>query len=546
MPLFEQLSLSPQTMQAVQAMGFTEATEIQAQAIPLVLEGRDVIGRSHTGTGKTAAFGLPVIERLDKNLFRPQVIILSPTRELAMQICEEMRKFARFLPYVKFASLCGGQPMDGQMRQLKTANVVVGTPGRVMDHMRRRTLKLKDIRMVVLDEADEMLNMGFYEDITSILQDVPEERQTLLFSATMPPAILKLTKEFQKDPVLIEAAKGERTLAAIKQYYYHVPSGKKIDLLSLLLCHENPGRSMVFCNTKRMVDEVVETLNRAGVRCAGLHGDMKQSARTRVMDSFKSGRNSVLVATDVAARGIDVENVEAVFNFDIPSDPEIYIHRIGRTGRAGKEGAAYSFACNAAQVRLMRSLSQFAKCPILQQPIPSVKELEEEQRAAFLQNIKEEMSAAPAEDFSAFLSALEEDGLTARQAAQSLLSLLYRERRHSLPDIPQIPEIKAPAPSSAKTVKLRLNIGRNVRLAPNFIVGAMVDGAGLRAKDIGKIDIRQDNSTVELSPQDARQVMDKMEQCKIKGAKVKITMLPAAPPRFDTRGRPPRRRPKTT
>ncbi|MDD6098422.1 MAG: DEAD/DEAH box helicase, partial [Oscillospiraceae bacterium] len=339
---FNKLNLSQELINAVECLGYAEMTEIQEKSIPLLLEGHDVIGRSNTGTGKTAAFGIPAVEQISPaDSHNVSVLILCPTRELAMQACEEINKFAKFKKYVKTSAVYGGASMEKQIYALKKgANIVVGTPGRVMDHIRRRTLKLNNLKTVILDEADEMLNMGFREDIETILASVPEDRQTVLFSATMPPEILAITEKYQNDPVQIHIKSAQKTVSLVEQYYFEVAMGRKTDALKLLLLAYSPASSMVFCNTKKMVDELTEQLIQAGFRAAGLHGDMKQSQRTQVMNGFKKGASSVLVATDVAARGIDVSGIDAVFNYDIPQDNEYYIHRIGRTGRAGKAGNA--------------------------------------------------------------------------------------------------------------------------------------------------------------------------------------------------------------
>ncbi|MEG1822683.1 MAG: DEAD/DEAH box helicase, partial [Clostridiales bacterium] len=315
---FNELNLREEILRAVAEMGYTETTDIQEKAIPLVLEGKDVTGRSSTGTGKTAAFGIPIIQNTIDNKNLATVLILSPTRELAMQIAGEIRKFSKYLPGVPVATVYGGQSMDLQIKQLKTAKIVIGTPGRVMDHLRRKTLKLHNLETVVLDEADEMLNMGFIEDIETILETTPPTRQTLLFSATMPHAIVKISKEFQNDPVSVTADKGQRTVAQIAQSYYNIPQAGKIDTLKLLIEYHHPKRALIFCNTKRMVDDLAATLSQGGFKAVAIHGDMRQTQRTSVMNEFKSGRTNILIATDVAARGIDVEDVEAVFNFPLP------------------------------------------------------------------------------------------------------------------------------------------------------------------------------------------------------------------------------------
>ncbi|MFR6495967.1 MAG: DEAD/DEAH box helicase [Ruminococcus sp.] len=324
---FEELNLSAPLLEAIAQLDFTEMTEIQEKAIPLLLEGKDVIGKSNTGTGKTAAFSIPILEQMGQ---MPQeerrnvcALILCPTRELAMQACDEIRKFSRFQRQIKPVAVYGGASMERQIYQLKNgANLVVGTPGRVLDHLRRRTLKLDNLKTIVLDEADEMLNMGFREDIESVLAQIPEERQTVLFSATMPPAILAITKQYQNDPVLVQIQSAHRTVDAIAQFSVSVPMGRKTDALQLLLLSKQPKSAMIFCNTKKMVDELTEALCLRGFSAAGLHGDMKQLQRTQVMNGFKSGRNTILIATDVAARGIDVKGVDAVFNYDLPQDHE--------------------------------------------------------------------------------------------------------------------------------------------------------------------------------------------------------------------------------
>ncbi|MDE5859476.1 MAG: DEAD/DEAH box helicase, partial [Oscillospiraceae bacterium] len=350
--LFSELGLSEEVLKAVKQIGFEEATEIQSKTIPLLMAGKDVIGRSHTGTGKTAAFGIPAVESVDRNeKNRVQVIILCPTRELAMQACGELDKFSAFMPWVRTCAVYGGADIEKQIVQLKRgANIVVGTPGRVMDHINRRTLKLDGIRTIILDEADEMLNMGFREDIETILEYVPEQRQTVLFSATMPEQIMAITEQYQHEPTVVGVEEKSRTVDSVEQWYFDVPSGRKTDALQMLLLAYEPKLSMIFCNTKRMVDELTEQLVSKGFRAAGLHGDMKQSSRTQVLNAFKSGRINILIATDVAARGIDVDDVDAVFNYDIPQDNEYYIHRIGRPGRAGKTGAAYTISSGRRQI----------------------------------------------------------------------------------------------------------------------------------------------------------------------------------------------------
>ncbi|NTU88837.1 MAG: DEAD/DEAH box helicase, partial [Actinobacteria bacterium] len=368
------MSLTPQTIKAVQDMGYTEATAIQTAAIPLLLAGHDLIGRSSTGTGKTAAFGIPAIESVNPSLEYTQVLVLSPTRELAMQICVEMKKFAKYKKGISIAVVYGGSPMGEQIKKLRDANIVIGTPGRLMDHIRRGTLKLNRIKTVVLDEADEMLNMGFIDDIKTILTEVPEERQTVLFSATMPASLRKISQAFLTDPLTVDAAQGKNNQADIEQTYYQVAQHKKREALTLLM-YANKRRAIIFSNTKSMVDELADQLSKQGFEAAGLHGDMTQAARTQVMQGFRNGTVSVLVATDVAARGIDVDDVDVVINFDLPQSFEYYVHRIGRTGRAGRKGLSQTLVCNGNQYKTLHALMSYTGSTIQERKLPTSEEI---------------------------------------------------------------------------------------------------------------------------------------------------------------------------
>ena len=340
---FEELNLDAKILRAVTDMGFEAASPIQAKAIPLELEGKDIIGQAQTGTGKTAAFGIPLLEKIDPKNKKLQAVVLCPTRELAIQVAEEIRNLAKYMHGIKVLPIYGGQEIVKQIRSLKDGvQVIIGTPGRVMDHMRRKTIKFGQVHTVVLDEADEMLNMGFLEDMETILSELPEERQTVMFSATMPQAIAEIAKKFQKDPEIVKVVKKDLTVPKVTQYYYDVKPKNKLEVMCRLLDMYAPKLSVVFCNTKKQVDELVLALQGRGYFAEGLHGDLKQVQRDRVMNGFRKGRTDILVATDVAARGIDVDDVEAVFNYDIPQDEEYYVHRIGRTGRAGREGKAFS------------------------------------------------------------------------------------------------------------------------------------------------------------------------------------------------------------
>ena len=369
---YDESPIDGRIIRAVTELGFENMTPIQEQAIPVLLKGKDVIGQAQTGTGKTAAFGIPLLQQINPEDRSLQAVVLCPTRELAIQAAEEMRKFAKYMHSIKMVPIYGGQEMYRQINALKGgAQIVVGTPGRVMDHMRRHTLKMDTVKIVVLDEADEMLNMGFREDMELILKEMPAEHQTALFSATMPPAILEITGQYQKeDAVHVRVAAKELTVPLVKQYYFAVKNVYKEEVTCRLIDVYGLSRSIIFCNTKRMVDELADNLKKRGYQAEGLHGDLTQKQRDFVMGRFKSGNLQVLIATDVAARGIDVDDVEAVFNYDIPQDIEYYVHRIGRTGRAGREGVSFTFAYGRDMYRL-REIEKVCKTRMTELRIPS-------------------------------------------------------------------------------------------------------------------------------------------------------------------------------
>ena len=373
---YENSGLDERILKAVSEMGFENMTPIQAQAIPVFMDGMDIIGQAQTGTGKTAAFGIPVLQMVDPDVKSLQALILCPTRELAIQAAEEIRKFGKYMEGVKVLPIYGGQDINKQIRSLRNGvQIVVGTPGRVMDHMRRHTLKLANLKIIVLDEADEMLNMGFREDIETILKDIPSEHQTGLFSATMPKPILDITATYQKpDAVLIKVAAKELTVPLINQYYYEVKLKNKVEVVSRLLDYYNPKRSLIFCNTKRGVDELAEVLKGRGYFAEGFHGDMSQAQRDKIMNGFRKGFVEILIATDVAARGIDVDDVEAVINYDIPQDIEYYVHRIGRTGRAGKKGRAFTLVVGR-EIYKIRDIERVCKTKIKPRTVPSATDI---------------------------------------------------------------------------------------------------------------------------------------------------------------------------
>lgn len=387
--LFSSLDISNELLQAVTDMGFVSPSPIQAEAIPPILAGRDVIGQAQTGTGKTAAFGIPALELIDVQDRAVQTLVLCPTRELALQVAEEIRKLAKYKRGVRIEAIYGGDSIERQIRSLKSGvHIVIGTPGRVMDHMERNTLKLDNVKMMILDEADEMLDMGFREDIESILEDMPEERQTILFSATMSKPIMQITQKFLQDPVLVKVVKKELTNTNIEQVYFEVKPKAKVEVMCRLIDMYDLKLLLVFCNTKRKVDEIVEDLQIRGYQAEGLHGDLRQAQRNNVMSKFRSGTTSILVATDVAARGIDVDDVDAVINFDIPLDEEYYVHRIGRTGRAGKSGRAFSMVGRDEKYRF-REIQGYTKVRVEKGVIPSFEDIVGVRKARFIEQVQQ-------------------------------------------------------------------------------------------------------------------------------------------------------------
>ena len=423
-------------LRAVKEMGFEQFSPIQQQAIPEVLAGHDVIGQAQTGTGKTAAFGIPLLQMIDPELPKLQALVLCPTRELAIQAAEEIRKFAKYMHGIKVLPIYGGQDMGRQIKALKGApQVIVGTPGRVMDHMRRKTIRFNHLSIAVLDEADEMLNMGFREDMETILTQIPNEHQTVLFSATMPKPILAITGQFQDHPVLIKTVKKELTVPLIKQYYYEVRRENKKEIVARLLDYYNPKLTLIFCNTKRMVEELAEDLKGRGYLAEGIHGDLSQSQRDRVMESFRSGNTDILIATDVAARGIDVDDVEAVINFDVPQDNEYYVHRIGRTGRAGRKGRAFTLVVGR-EIRKIREIESVCKTTMKARAIPSVAEITRAKSQKILNGIleilhNEDLSYATA----VIVEKMEEEDCTALELAAAFLRDQLGKEKEEIPAV---------------------------------------------------------------------------------------------------------------
>ena len=418
-------------------MGFEEASPIQSAAIPVLLEGADVVGQSQTGSGKTAAFGIPAIQLVEPNLRAPQVIILCPTRELVVQVAEEIAKLAFFKRGVRELPIYGGQSYERQFRGLSAgAQIIIGTPGRVMDHLERKSLVLDQIKMVILDEADRMLDMGFVDDIKTILRQVPNERQTVFFSATIPRPIAELIRTFTKDPVNVRVEAEALTVPAIEQIYYEVDRRSKLEVLCRLIDLEDVKLAIIFCATKMMVDDLTEHLGARGYNADKLHGDMTQAARERVMGKFRKRAIEILVATDVAARGLDVDDIEVVFNYDLPHDGEDYVHRIGRTGRAGKGGKAVTFVAGREIYRL-ENIQRFTKSRIRRAQIPTVEEVEGKRSTALAEALRETLAKGEYKRHDEMLDRFLGQDYSATDIASALIHLLGEDRTRAGQEIPE-------------------------------------------------------------------------------------------------------------
>ena len=550
---FDELQLDERIVRAVTDMGFEAASPIQAQAIPVQLEGLDIIGQAQTGTGKTAAFGIPLLQKIDPDSKKLQAIALCPTRELAIQVAEEIRRLAKYMHGIKVLPIYGGQDIVRQIRGLKDGTqIVIGTPGRVMDHMRRKTIRCDHVHTVIMDEADEMLNMGFLEDMETILSQLPEERQTVMFSATMPPAIQEIARKFQKDPVNVKVVKKELTVPKVTQYYYEVKPKTKVEVMCRLLDMYAPKLSVAFCNTKKQVDELVQELQGRGYFAEGLHGDLKQEQRDRVMNSFRNGATEILVATDVAARGIDVDDVEAVFNYDIPQDDEYYVHRIGRTGRAGRDGIAFSFVVGR-EVYKLRDIQRYCKTRIIPQAIPSLDDITEIKAEKIMDQVKETINNV---DLTKMIQVIEqklvEEDYTAMDVAAALLKIAMGEENEDIAEsghlAPSLDELDRYGRDNRGRggrnngrrdggrgnrggrderngngmARLFINIGKNQNVRPGDILGAIAGESGILGRMVGSIDMYDKYTFVEVPEENAESVLKAMKNAKIKGKNIRM------------------------
>lgn len=549
---FREFKISEEILRAIDDLGFEEATPIQAQSIPYIMEGRDIIGQAQTGTGKTCAFGIPAIEMLDPAEESVQVLILCPTRELAIQSSEELKSLTKYKGGIRILPIYGGQPIDRQIRALKNRpQIVIGTPGRVMDHMRRHTLKLANLKMIILDEADEMLNMGFRDDIDTILGDIPDERQTVLFSATMPKEILELTSRYQREPIHIKITHKELTVPGIEQYYLMVNNPSKPEILSRLIDANDFKIVLVFCNTKKRVDELASELQNRGYSAEALHGDLRQEQRDKVMSRFRNGQFDILIATDVAARGIDVDNVEAVFNYDLPGDDEYYVHRIGRTGRAGRTGKAYSFV-SGREINQLKDIQRFTKSRIVPIKPPTLMDVKENKINKLIAGIKKTIAEGKLARYSAYIErsieemnspsgrledetggSLEDGGeesfITPLDFAAAMLKMAAEpsgedslKKSEDSPENGILDDEYYDTGAETGYVRLFINVGRKDRVQPGNIVQSIASTSGLPGRLIGAIDIYESYTFVEVPREYAHKVLDSMKDYVIKGRKVNI------------------------
>lgn len=513
---FTDLGLKETLVKAIDDLGFITPSPIQAEAIPVALEGIDIIGQAQTGTGKTAAFGLPLINNLTvKNAIGS--IILAPTRELAIQVHDELVKLTKY-EKLNIVAVYGGAPIHIQARDLRKANIVVGTPGRVLDHIRRGNLPLSSVEFLVLDEADEMLNMGFIDDMEEIMKSIPEERQTMLFSATMPPQIKKLSKKYLKeDAKHVAIARKELTGSTITQNYFEVNGSQRLEALCRLIDLDNPSAGIIFCRTKKGVDELVASMQAKGYMVEGMHGDMSQIQRIKTLNKFKNGSLKFLVATDVAARGIDVDGVTHVFNYELPQDIESYVHRIGRTGRAGREGTAYSII-TPKEFGFLKQIKNVTKSNIERKQVPTVQEI---YNAKFKIMTEEVSSIIEAEDYSKFVDIATELTQT-HDSVKVIASLLQSQFKNQLSFDYSSDKLESPAKVKGDDVRLFFSAGRRDGLTIKTLISYIKNNAKVGASQIRDIDIMENFAFVNVDNSIHRQVLEKCTGGKINKRRVNV------------------------
>ncbi len=532
---FNEFQLSKEIEMALEQLGFQEATVIQELAIPIAMEGKDIIGQSQTGTGKTFAFGIPILENiLQDNNGELQALVICPTRELAVQVSNELDKLTAYTK-IKTVPVYGGEYIEKQIKALrKKVQIVIGTPGRILDHIKRKTLKLEQVRFVVLDEADEMLDMGFIEDIETILSETSSDRQTMLFSATMPAEIIQLAERYMVEPEIVRVKNKAMTVDQIEQIYIKVKNADKAEVLSRIIELENSGKSIVFCNTKKMVDELTVDMQKRGYAVEGLHGDLKQQKRDMVLERFRIGEITMLIATDVAARGLDIRDVDLVINYDLPIEEEQYVHRIGRTGRAGAMGKSYSFAYGR-DVERLRRIERYAKCKIREEDIPRYDRVREKVIKQYIAGIERQKDSKELEfyldlieemkmsgiELEIFLAVMMKNALNLQKKEKIDYRAYERERIRG--NITDRKERKTRKNSKEKgMVRFQMNIGREDRVVPADIVSTVANQCKISGCQIGAIDIFNDVTYFDVKEESAKAVQKHMKHTKIRGKKVTI------------------------
>lgn len=534
---FHQFGLSEPLLQAIGSVGYESPTPIQMKTIPLMLAGRDLVGQAQTGTGKTAAFALPILERLDANRNEVQALVLVPTRELAIQVAEAFHTYAQNMKRVRVLPVYGGQSIVPQLKRLQSgAQVIVGTPGRVMDHLRRETLDFASLKMIVLDEADEMLRMGFLEDVEWILNQAPAEHQTALFSATMPREVRRVADRYLKNPENIAIERQTLTVPTVKQFYINVSEGQKLDVLTRLL--ENDGdvdsAVLIFDRTKIGCAELTEKLQARGYAAEAMHGDMSQAQRETVIRRLRGGQVEIVVATDVAARGLDVERISRVFNYDIPHDVESYVHRIGRTGRAGRAGEAILFV-TPRQQRMKRDIERYTNQRIEPMRMPTAADVAARRVALFKERILKTLAEDGAVD--GYLSLVEELAEESGRDIAEIAAAAARLAQGDKPiDIDQEPEPEQTSQPGDGMVRLFIDVGRHSKVSPSDIVGAIANEAGVPGRAIGAIDVHDRFTLVDVPSEFVQQVLQRMGGSRIRGHNANVRTY--APPEVSrTEGR---------
>ena len=535
-PQFAEFPLAGPILQAIADVGYESPSPIQAQTLPPLLAGRDLVGQAQTGTGKTAAFSLPLLSNLDLSRREPQVLVLAPTRELAIQVADAMQSYGRHLSGFKITTLYGGQSIGQQIRDLRHGvHVVVGTPGRLLDHLRRGTLSLEGLSAIVLDEADEMLRMGFIDDVETILDQAPDHRQVVLFSATMPLEIRKVARKHLNDPVEVKIAAKTATVSTITQRYWMVQGMRKQDALIRILEAEEFDAAIIFARTKTMTAELAELLERSGYASAVLNGDVTQALREKTVERLKRGSLDIVVATDVAARGLDVERISHVLNYDIPLDTETYVHRIGRTGRAGRQGDAILFVHHRER-RLLRNIERATRQPIEAMQLPSNADIAARRIGHFKDKVAE--TIANQEDMEFFEDLVhnlqEERGYSPLQIAAALTLLVQKDRPLQLPKEPE-PQFRRDRPQRRDRdrnthrpeegmVGYRIEVGRDHGATPKHIVGAIANEGGINSRHIGRIRLFNSFSVVDLPEGMPAETFEHLKQVCICGEPASISV----------------------